>query len=127
MAPTSRSEATRVSSSHRLHFDATNNVIEYEAFINRLQIVGEVGAWQLLVRGDSKLVVNQVMKEIKPCDPKMCGYYDEVRKLKEKFRGFKLQHSYRHFNIEVDDLSTIDQGENPSQVESSHSTSTNPY
>jgi hypothetical protein len=67
------------------------------------------------------------MKEIKPCDPKMCGYYDEVRKLKEKFRGFKLQHSYRHFNIEVDDLSTIDQGENPSQVESSHSTSTNPY
>lgn len=61
-----------------LHFDATNNVIEYEALINRLQIVGEVGARRLLVRGDSKLVVNQVMKEIKACDPKMCGYYDEV-------------------------------------------------
>lgn len=40
-------------------------------------------------------------------DPKMCTYYGEVQKLEEKFKGFELHHSYRCFNDEVDELSTI--------------------
>lgn len=97
----------------RLHFPSTNNVAEYEALINGLRIAAEVGARRLLVRGDSKLVVDQVMKVAEPRDPKMCAYYREVRKLEEKFKGFELEHNYRRFNEEADRLSTIASGPEP--------------
>ena len=46
-----------------LHFSASNNAAEYEALINGLRITIELGAMRLYVRGDSELVVDQVMKE----------------------------------------------------------------
>ena len=46
-----------------LHFSASNNAAEYEALINGLRIAIELGATRLYVRGDSELVVDQVMKE----------------------------------------------------------------
>ena len=36
-----------------IHFVASNNVIEYEALVNRLRIAIELGVWRLDVRGDS--------------------------------------------------------------------------
>jgi hypothetical protein len=56
------------------------------------------------------LMVDQVMKAMEPHDPWMCTYYNEVRKLKEKFKGFELHHIYKNFNTEVDELSTIVSG-----------------
>ena len=47
----------------RLHFAASNNVAEYEALINGLQVAIELGARRLDVRGDSRLIIDQVMKE----------------------------------------------------------------
>jgi hypothetical protein len=47
------------------------------------------------------------MKATEPRDPWMSAYYDEVRKLEEKFRGFVLHHRYIRFNAEADELSTI--------------------
>lgn len=41
-----------------LHIDTTTNVIVCEALVDGLQITVEVGARWLLVRGDSKLVVD---------------------------------------------------------------------
>lgn len=65
------------------------------------------GAWRLLVRGDSKLVVDQVMKAMELRAPHMCAYYNELRKLEKKFKGFELHHSYRRFNTEADKPSNI--------------------
>ena len=47
----------------RLHFPASNNVAEYEALLNGLRIAIELGIRRLDIRGDSQLVVEQVMKE----------------------------------------------------------------
>jgi hypothetical protein len=47
----------------RLHFAASNNAAEYEALVNGLQITIELGVRRLNVRGDSQLIVDQVMKE----------------------------------------------------------------
>jgi len=69
----------------RLHFSASNNAAEYEALINRLRIAIELGATRLYVRGDSKLVVDQVMKESSCKSPLMIAYCQEVRKLEDKF------------------------------------------
>ncbi|XP_066333563.1 uncharacterized protein [Miscanthus floridulus] len=68
-----------------LHFLASNNAAKYEALINGLCIAIELGATWLYVRGDSELVVDQVMKESSCKSPLMIAYYQEVRKLKEKF------------------------------------------
>ena len=46
-----------------LHFLASNNAAEYEALINGLHIAIELGATRLYIRGNSELVVDQVMKE----------------------------------------------------------------
>jgi hypothetical protein len=45
----------------RLHFPASNNVAEYEALINGLQIAVELRIKRLEIRGDSELVVDQVI------------------------------------------------------------------
>ena len=37
----------------RLHFATSNNVAEYEALVNGLQITIEIGVWRLDVWGDS--------------------------------------------------------------------------
>ena len=48
--------------------------MEYEALINGLCIVVELGATQLYVRDDSKLVIDQVMKESSCKSPLMAAY-----------------------------------------------------
>jgi ribonuclease HI len=47
----------------QLHFQATNNVAEYEALLHSVQAAVELGAWRLFIQGDSELVINQAMKE----------------------------------------------------------------
>jgi ribonuclease HI len=79
----------------RLYFCAMNNVVEYETLVNGLHISAELGVQRLYIRGNSELVVNQDMGESNSCDSHMEAYHQEVRKLEEKFGGFKLQHILR--------------------------------
>jgi ribonuclease HI len=46
----------------QLHFAASNNVAEYEALIAGLRIAVELGVRHLDVRGDSQLIIDQVIK-----------------------------------------------------------------
>jgi ribonuclease HI len=62
----------------RLHFPASNNAAEYEALINGLRIAVELGIKRLKIRGDSELVVDQVMKDKNYVDPKMVAYCQAV-------------------------------------------------
>lgn len=68
----------------QMYFDsgsgkATNNTAEYEGLLAGLRAAAGLGIKQLVVRGDSQLVVKQVMKEYG--SPQMGAYLDEVRKL----------------------------------------------
>jgi ribonuclease HI len=76
----------------RLHFPTSNNVAKYEALINSLRIAVELEIRRLDIRGDSQLVIDQVMKESSCHNPKMVAYYQEVRKLEDKFDGLELNH-----------------------------------
>jgi ribonuclease HI len=62
----------------RLHFPASNNAAEYEALINSLWITVELRIMLLEIRGDSVLVVDQVMKDKNCVDPKMAAYCQDV-------------------------------------------------
>jgi ribonuclease HI len=94
----------------RLHFPASNNVAEYEALVNGLRITIELGVRRLNARGDSQLVNDQVMKNSHCRDPKMEAYYDEVRRLEDKFYGLKLNHVARRYSKTADELAKIASG-----------------
>jgi len=85
-------DGSRLRYTIHLHFLSSNNAMEYEALINRQCIAIELGAMRLYVRGDSKLVVDQVMKESSCKSPLMAAYCQEVCKLENKFQGIELHH-----------------------------------
>jgi ribonuclease HI len=93
-----------------LHFPASNNVAEYEALVNGLRIAIELGVRHLDARGDSQLVIDQVMKNSHCRDPKMEAYCDEVRRLEDKFYGLELNHIARRYNETADELAKIASG-----------------
>ncbi|XP_021308610.1 uncharacterized protein LOC110432461 [Sorghum bicolor] len=91
----------------RLHFPASNNTAEYEALVNGLHIAIELGIKRLDIRGDSRLVIDQVMKESSCHDPKMDAYCKAVRRLEEKFDGLELNHVLRKYNEAADALAKM--------------------
>jgi ribonuclease HI len=94
----------------RLHFPASNNVAEYKALVNGLRITDELGVRRLDARGDSQLVIDQVMKNSHCRDRKMEAYCDEVRRLEDKFYGLELNHVARRYNKTADELEKIASG-----------------
>jgi ribonuclease HI len=72
----------------RLHFPASNNVAEYEALVNGMRFAVELGVRRLDARGDSQLVIDQVMKNSHCRDRKMEAYCDEVRCLRISSTGW---------------------------------------
>jgi ribonuclease HI len=94
----------------RLHFPASSNVAEYEALVNGLRIATELGVRRLDARGDSQLVIDQVMKNSHYHDQKMEAYCDEVRRLEDKSHGLELNHVARRYNETADELAKIASG-----------------
>jgi ribonuclease HI/transposase InsO family protein len=89
----------------RLHFPASNKVAE--ALVNGLHIAVELGVQRLDARGDSQLVIDQVIKNSHCRDRKMEAYCDEVRRLEDKFYGLELNHVARRCNKTTDELAKI--------------------
>jgi ribonuclease HI len=94
----------------RLHFSTSNNMAEYEALVNGLRIAIELGVRRLDARGDSQLVIDQVMKNSHCRDRKMEAYCDEVRRLEDKLYGLDLNHVARRYNETADELAKIASG-----------------
>jgi ribonuclease HI len=94
----------------RLHFPVSNNVVEYEALVNGLRIAIELGVRRLDARGDSQLVIDQVMKNSHCRDRRMEAYCDEVWRLENKFYGMELNHIARRYNETADELAKIASG-----------------
>ena len=75
--------------------------------MNGLHIAIELGIKRLDVRGDSRLIIDQVMKESSCHDPKMDAYCKAVRRLEEKFDGLELNHVLRKYNEVADALAKM--------------------
>jgi ribonuclease HI len=94
-----------------LHFPASNNMAEYDALLCGLKIAIETGIKRLDVRGDSQLVIDQVMKNASCHGDKMETYCKAVRALEDKFYGIELNHVPRRYNEEADELAKIASGQ----------------
>jgi ribonuclease HI len=92
--------------SHK-YWTASNNVAEYEALISGLRVAIDIGATRPYIYGDSKLVINQVMKNSNYESPLMDAYYQEVHKLEGRFRGLELHHILQKQNPDADALTKM--------------------
>jgi ribonuclease HI len=70
-------------------FEVSNNEAEYKALLDGLRLAVSLGIKQLLIYGDSLLVVQQVNKEWDVNNDTMDAYVTEIRKLENKFSGWK--------------------------------------
>jgi ribonuclease HI len=89
-----------------LEFKATKNMAEYEALIFGLSVAISLGIRQLLVKGDSQLIIKQVRGECSCNEPRLAAYLLHVRKLEKDFIALELQHVPRANNSTADELST---------------------
>jgi ribonuclease HI len=89
-----------------LKFKATNNMAEYEALIFGLSAALSLGIRQLLVKGDSQVIIKQVRGECSCNEPRLAAYLLHVRKLEKDFTALELQHVPQVDNSAADELST---------------------
>jgi ribonuclease HI len=88
-----------------LDFKATNNMAEYEALLFGLSTTLSLGVRQLLVKGDSQLIVKQVKGYCSYNDLQLTTYLLHACKMEKDFVVLDLQHIPRAENTVVDDLS----------------------
>jgi ribonuclease HI len=88
-----------------LDFEATNNMAEYEALIFGLTVALSLGVRELLVKGDSQLVIRQVRGECCCNNPQLAAYLIHVKRLEKDFDVLELQHVPREGNSAADALS----------------------
>jgi len=82
----------------------TNNVAEYRALIAGLEAAAPFGAQRLLVRADSKLVIEQIKGTWKVKQPHLKPLLDEARRLLASYVYVDLRHVPRAENVDADAL-----------------------
>ena len=83
---------------------ATNNVAEYTAAIRGLERAGELGAQEVLVRSDSRLLVEQLSGRFKVKNPMLQRLHAEASSLAAGFARIRYEHVPREQNTEADRL-----------------------
>jgi ribonuclease HI len=83
---------------------ATNNVAEYRAALAGLGRARTLGATDVTLRSDSKLLVEQLSQRFRVKNPTLIRLHGEVRALLPSFRAVRFEHVPREFNKEADQL-----------------------
>lgn len=89
--------------------DASNNVAEYSGLIRGLEWLIQNGfaKSKIVVRGDSKIVVNQLNGTFKIKAPRLVELYHDAKGFLSKFQNLKIEWVDRSRNKEADLLSRI--------------------
>lgn len=83
---------------------ATNNVAEYRAAIRGLEVAREHGAGRVLLRSDSRLLVEQLSGRFRVKNPTLQVLHQQARDLIRGFDGVAIEHVPRELNAEADRL-----------------------
>jgi ribonuclease HI len=87
--------------------DITNNYAEYMGLIIGLKKAEEMKIKQLIVEGDSMLVIKQMNGEYKVKSLHLIDLHNEAKLLAKKFECIHYKHIYRNNNKRADELSNI--------------------
>ncbi|XP_075082932.1 uncharacterized protein LOC142166936 [Nicotiana tabacum] len=91
----------------QLRFYCTNNMAEYEACILGLRLAIDMGVQEILVLGDSVLLVHQIQGEWETRDLKLILYRQCLHDLRQRFRSVEFRHIPRIHNEIADALATL--------------------
>jgi len=78
----------------QIHFEASNNMTEYESFIHELRVAKDIGTWNAR-------------------NPMMEAYQDEVDEIAKCFEAYEVKYVKREENETVDLLSKLGSGRKP--------------
>jgi ribonuclease HI len=88
----------------RLEFDATNNVVEYEALLLGLEIDKDMGIKILNIKGDSELIILQVNNKFACKSERLRKYRNAIWDTMEFFDALNTTEIPRERSILVDKL-----------------------
>jgi ribonuclease HI len=83
---------------------ATNNVAEYTAALRGLERARELGAKEIVLRSDSRLLIEQLAGRFKVKNPTLQLLHKEVRTIATAFERVDYEHVRRERNVEADRL-----------------------
>ena len=81
---------------------ATNNVAEYRAAIEGLRLAAKLGAAEVVLRSDSRLLIEQLAGRFRVKNPTLQVLHGEARELLGRFGRVRLQHVPRERNKAAD-------------------------
>lgn len=84
----------------------TNNEAEYQGLVEGLKKAIALGCSNLRIRMDSELVVRQILGIYKVKNERLAVYFQEAKKLLNKFDNFEVAHVRREYNREADALAS---------------------
>jgi len=87
--------------------NATNNIAEYTGALRGLELVGALGADDIVVRSDSQLLVRQLNGEYKVRKPHLARLNEQVRQLASSFNSVVFKHITRESNKTADKLARL--------------------
>ena len=96
-----------IEKSLRLGFLATNKEAEYETLLIGMTMVQKMGERAVEIFSDSRLIVNQVKRELEARDTRMQEYLGQVMRLQTKFEAFDLSHIPKSGNTHANSLATL--------------------
>lgn len=83
---------------------ATNNVAEYTALLEGLNLAAELGVTSLAVFSDSELLVKQMNGEYRVKNADLLELYQEAKRLVRRFEKVSITHIRREQNARADQL-----------------------
>lgn len=86
---------------------ATNNVAEYRALITALEQAKILGARRIHIRGDSELIIRQMLGQYRVKNPDLRELYDQAQSLIAQFDDARFEHNLRHKNELADKLANL--------------------
>lgn len=88
-------------------FPCTNNIVEYEALVNRIKLAIEWKVAELHIYGDSQLIINQINDAYQTRDEKLMPYKRMVDDLKKYFSFVSFQQIPKSANRVADTMATL--------------------
>jgi ribonuclease HI len=82
----------------------TNTQAEYEALVRALEAAVDYGFDELIIKGDSELIIKQVRGEWDTNDPTLREKRVRVRELLQRFDEWSIDHVPREINSHADEL-----------------------
>ena len=83
----------------------TNNVAEYSGLLLGLNEAIKRNITKLLVKGDSKLVIEQLKGSYQVKSLRLLPFFEKAKNLSKNFKSIKFEHVYRTDNKRADELS----------------------